>query len=137
MEKQTSTVRFLILEPDSTLRAELRKLVLDARLGEAVTVATLKDAIDILDTQVIDIVISSWDLWGHGTSLSLLKLIRGQERFKHIGFVIISEPSRDEPQKVRAARSAHTDGYLLKPVDTEILKNLLLEIAAKIPGRLD
>lgn len=133
MEKQTRLVRFLIVEHDPVIRAQLENLVVNGELGVAVSAGTLREAVDALDHESFDIIVSSWDMPGRANGLSLLKLVRAEDRLRHMGFVLLSSPSEGEPVKVRSARAAHVDGYLLKPIDEKALSNLLVEVVSKIP----
>ena len=133
MEMQTRVVRFLIVENDPAIRAQLENLVLNAKLGTTVSASSIREAVDALENELFDVIVSSWDMPGRANGLSILKLVRAEERFRHVGFVLLSSPSEGEPVKVKSARAAHVDGYLLKPIDEKALSNLLAEVASKIP----
>lgn len=130
MEKETVQARFLIVEPDLADRERLRALV-EGQFGTAQAVGTLKEALSVLDTGPVNIVISAWNLPGAGSGFSLLKLIREEKRFEKVAFILISTVSSEEPEKVRGARASQVDGYLLKPINDEVLTKLLVEILSK------
>ncbi len=124
--------RFLILESDPLVREQLERLVEGSGLGQAISVGTIREALDALDYEPVDIVIAAWNLSGQATGLNLLQMIRAEDRFRKLGFVLLSSPSEDEPSKVQAARAAHVDGYLLKPVNEVALTQLLREVGSKV-----
>lgn len=136
-QMQTRVTRFLIVENDAIIRGQLERLVLDGDLGQSVSVGSIREAIQALDHEPVHIVISAWNLPGLATGLALLRMVRGEDRFRHLGFVLLSEPSSDEGSKVRSARAAHVDGYLLKPVDEPALTSLLREVSLKVPDYSD
>lgn len=130
MEKETMQARVLIVEPELGDRERLRAIA-EGQFGSVRTVVTLKEALAVLDTEPVDIIISAWTLSGPGSGLSLLKLVRGEKRLEKTAFILISTASSEEPEKVRGARAAQVDGYLLKPINDEVLTKLLVEILAK------
>lgn len=128
---QTSVVRFLIVECDPVVRIQLEELIRGSGLGESTSVGTIREALEALDQEIFHVIISAWHLSGLASGLAFLKLIRGEDRFKPMRFVLLSEPSGDEPSKVRAARAAQVDGYLLKPIEEPVLAGLLKEITVE------
>lgn len=131
LEKNSRPFVFLIVEIDLASRAQIEGWIRDARLGEVCFAADIASVLKVLETQKIDCIIGSWDLLGLAKGISLLKLIKLEERFERIAFVMISSPSPDEAEKVRSARAARADGYLLKPLNESVMKALLAEIRAK------
>ena len=130
---QTTPKRFLIVESDPIIREQLERLVSDAELGTSVSVGTIREAVEAMDHEPFQIVISAWNLPGLATGFALLRMVRGEDRFRRMGFILLSEPSEDESSKVRSARASQVDGYLLKPVDVPALTNLLREVAMQVP----
>jgi CheY-like chemotaxis protein len=131
MPEKTQTLRFLVIDVDPAARSQLESWIVDGGLGEVIVSDNLRDGVRILDTQDITCVICAWTLLGISHGLSLLKLIKFEDRFKKIRFVMISSPSDQEAAKVKAARAAHTDGYLLKPLNEQSVRSLLIEVLPK------
>ena len=131
MEKNGRSFGILIVEIDPASRAQIESWIREAELGEIFIATEIPHALKALETGKIDCVIGTWELLGAAGGLSLLKLIKLEERFRHIAFVMVSSPSPDEAEKVRAARAAKADGYLLKPLNESAVKTLVEEIRAK------
>ncbi|MCC7441823.1 MAG: response regulator [Bdellovibrionales bacterium] len=78
----------------------------------------------------IDLIISDWDMPlmdGH----SLLTQVRGQERLKHLPFVIITSPKSKETDKVMMAAESFVDAYIVKPFRLATLQEKLDSVLAQ------
>ena len=60
----------------------------------------------------VDIIVSDWNM-PNCSGLELLKLVRGDERFSKLPFLMVTAES--EGRKVTAALAAGVDGYVVKP----------------------
>ena len=76
----------------------------------------------------IGLIISDWNM-PNCTGLELLKRIRGDKRFVHLPFVLVTAEA--EQQQVVEALKAGVDGYVVKPFTPQNLKTKLEAVHAK------
>lgn len=80
-----------------------------------------KHALQELEVNKVDFVISDWDM-PEVTGFDLLMALKNDERFRHIPFVIVTSPISSEKSKVVDAATQQVDGYILKPFRAEVLR---------------
>ena len=114
---------FLIIDPESIERAKISGFLADMGF-EPIEAERLKDALDVINTTNIDGIISDWDTPG-ANGYTLLKLLRSQERFKKIIFIMMSKVDADAQKKILQAGSLKVDGFLLKPFLKETLEAII------------
>ena len=116
--------KFLIIGCDLELRHRIRSC-LEARGHRQIYEADrVRDALDVLNSETVDCIISEWDL-PIANGFSLLKLLRGQERFKDLIYILMSEVDAQHQEKIVRAANQKVDGFLLKPFDLQTLEKLL------------
>jgi len=76
----------------------------------------------------IGLIISDWNM-PNCTGLELLKRIRGDKRFSHLPFLLVTAEA--EQQQVVEALKAGVDGYVVKPFTAEDLKTKLESVHVK------
>ena len=77
-----------------------------------------KDAMEILNSDRIDLIISDWNM-PNMTGLELLSDVRSDEKLKHIPFIMLTGESSQE--KVIEAYKAGITSYIVKPFPPDLL----------------
>lgn len=77
----------------------------------------------------IGLIISDWNM-PNCTGLDLLKRVRGDSRFKHLPFILVTAEA-EKTQIVEALQSG-VSGYVIKPFTPEALKKQLEEAFKKM-----
>lgn len=72
----------------------------------------------------IGLIISDWNM-PNCSGLDLLKRVRNNDKFKKTPFFLVTAESEKE-QVIEALRSG-VSGYLIKPFDTKVLKEKIIE----------
>lgn len=78
----------------------------------------------------IGLIISDWNM-PNCSGLDLLKRVRGDQRFKHLPFILLTAEA--EQHQVVSALEAGVSGYLVKPFNPEALKLKLAHAYLKQP----
>jgi len=100
--------------------------------GRILTAENGKEGLDYLasgakdEDQVIDLVLCDWNM-PIMTGIELLKKVRNSDKpYKNIPFALVTTVS--EKDKIIEALSFNLSGYILKPIDVQKLKELLINI---------
>ncbi len=84
-----------------------------------------RDALNQLQSSKFDFIISDWNMVPM-TGIELLKEVRGDEKLKHIPFIMITAESKTE--NVIAAQQAGVSNYIVKPFNAETLKGKMASV---------
>lgn len=77
----------------------------------------------------IGLIISDWNM-PNCTGLELLKKVRGDKRFAHLPFLLVTAEA--EQQQIVQALTAGVNGYVVKPFSPDILKARLEAVYQKL-----
>lgn len=116
--------QFLIIEQDSKLKRQISAFLESRGYRQIYEASRVREALDVLNAHSIDCIISSWDL-PLASGYSLLKLIRNQEKFKHLVYILTSEADVNHQEKILRAASQKVNGFLLKPFNLLTLERIL------------
>jgi two-component system chemotaxis response regulator CheY len=117
---------FLIIDRAPENRVLIRDFLRSLGYSNLHEASRVSEALDILNLNEIHCIISEWET-PQASGYSLLKLIRSQEKYAKLVFVLMSETESFEKSKLIQAASLKVDGYLLKPFSAETLDKLLKE----------
>jgi CheY-like chemotaxis protein len=84
-------------------------------------------ALELLQTKHIDLIISDWNM-PEMDGLELLKICKANRKLKALPFIMLT--SESDKGKIVEAVSLNVEGYLLKPIQKELL---FLKIASLFP----
>ncbi len=129
-------INFLVVDSDPALQALLQSTIHSSGYGRVAAVNDVREALVVLATGVVDFIICDWSN-ANGPELGLLKLLKAQEVYKYIPFLVTARPQKTvalESEHQRRVTAARGDGYLAKPIETEALKRSLEEILARFPS---
>jgi len=85
----------------------------------------------VLETNRIDIIISDWNM-PKMTGLELLKMVRADDRFKNIPFLMVTAES-DKDSVVQAVK-ANVTNYILKPFTPDKFKQKVDQVMENMKG---
>ena len=119
---------FLIVDDQSFMRRTIRNNLRAMKyLGEIHEAPDGKQAISILKTNHVDVIISDWSM-PEVTGLELLRYVRKSPKLKHIPFLMITaEGGRD---LVVAAVKAGVTDFLVKPFTQQTLNEKIERVAS-------
>ncbi len=83
------------------------------------------EALQKLNAANFDFIISDWNMEPM-TGIELLREVRGNEKLKHIPFIMITAESKTE--NVIAAQQAGVSNYIVKPFNAETLKGKMASV---------
>jgi two-component system chemotaxis response regulator CheY len=83
------------------------------------------EALQKLKASAFDFIISDWNMEPM-TGIELLREVRGNEKLKHIPFIMITAESKTE--NVIAAQQAGVSNYIVKPFNAETLKGKMASV---------
>lgn len=89
------------------------------------------EAIQILDSKKIDIILSDWHMPGK-TGLDLLKYVRTKKETEDLPFVMVT--TEHDKSNIFEAAKAGLKNYLFKPVSKDVLKKKLYDLAKTYPS---
>lgn len=125
LETQLGGLNALIVDRSAHGRESLSSMLFDIGVLQIQSVKLGSEALSAANKQVFDIVLTELHLEDGGTSIDLVETLRNNEWIPRtaIHFVVSAERSF---QHILSLAEYAPDDYLLKPVETETLKNRLL-----------
>ena len=112
-------MRVLIVDDYKTMLRIIRNLL--KQIGfHNVEEASDGGALEIMQSEEIDLVISDWNMEPM-TGLELLKQVRADANLKDTPFIMVTAESKTE--NVVAAKQAGVSNYIVKPFNAETLKS--------------
>lgn len=117
------TYRVLVVDDSKVMRGIIRKMlaafpgvgVIEARDG--------KEAWEVLQAEAVDVVLSDWNM-PRMKGIDLLRLVRDNEKFKNLPFVMVTAEARAVDHC--EADAALVSSYLTKPFTPESLRAALM-----------
>lgn len=125
--------RVLIVDDMGTMRKIVGKCFKELGFLDQVEAADGALAWQALTTSQppIDIIVSDWNM-PNCTGLELLKRVRGDKRYAHLPFLLITAES--EQHQILEAVKSGVHGYIVKPFSPPTLKEKLEATYQKIAG---
>lgn len=115
----------LIVDDDKTMLGILRKSLKQLKFDNFVDATDGRMALDVLRSKEIGMIISDWNMEPM-TGIQLLREVRGDDKLKHLPFIMITAESKSE--NVIAAKEAGVSSYIVKPFNAETLKSKLVSV---------
>ncbi|MEK9673503.1 MAG: response regulator [Rhodospirillaceae bacterium] len=115
----------LIVDDYQTMLRILRNLLRQLNFKNIDEASDGSEALKKLRGKPFGLVISDWNMEPMA-GIELLREVRGDEKLKHIPFVIITAESKTE--NVIAAKQAGVSNYIVKPFNAETLKGKLISV---------
>jgi len=123
--KDWSTLHVLLVDDIKSMRSMIRGLLFKVGLQKVSDAADGFEALSVLKQEKIDLIVSDWNM-PKMDGLELLKAVRGDEKYKHIPFLMITAENRKE--NVIDAIQAGTSEFIAKPFTDGTLREKLNKI---------
>ena len=118
-------MNILVVDDYKTMLRILRNLLRQLNFSNIEEASDGNAALKKLRDVSIDLIISDWNMEPM-TGIELLREVRGNEKLKHIPFIMITAESKTE--NVIAAQQAGVSNYIVKPFNAETLKGKMASV---------
>ena len=118
-------INILIVDDYQIMLRIVRSLLTQLGFNNIDEASDGSSAITKIQEKKYDLIISDWNM-ENITGLDLLKNVRGNETTKNIPFIMVTAESKVE--NVIAAKQAGVSNYIVKPFNTETLKEKLVSV---------
>lgn len=122
-------LKVLVVDDFATMRKVVRNLLKQIGFENIVEAEDGVNALKILKSQKIDMVVSDWNM-PNMTGLELLKAVRADDELKTIPFLMVTAEALQE--NVIAAIKAGVNNYIVKPFTADMLNDKIKKILEKI-----
>ena len=122
-------MKFLVVDDSPTMRRIVCNALRDIGYNEVVEAEDGQDALEKLDAQPFEFVITDWNM-PNMNGLDLTKTIRSHAQFGELPILMIT--TRGMQEDVIAAMQARVNNYIVKPFTSKILQekiDMILKIA--------
>lgn len=128
MPADPSKIKFLVVDDFSTMRRIVKNILRQLNFNNIVEADDGASALDILQKEKIDMVVSDWNM-PKMTGLELLKAIRGDDALKDIPFLMVTAEAQQE-NIIEAVKSG-VSNYIVKPFTAETLGQKINQVFNK------
>lgn len=118
-------MNILVVDDYKTMLRILRNLLRQLNFSNIHDASDGADALKVLRDSSIDLIISDWNMEPM-TGIELLREVRGDDKLKHIPFIMITAESKSE--NVISAKEAGVSNYIVKPFNAETLKSKMVSV---------
>jgi len=115
----------LIVDDYKTMLRILRNLLKQLNFNNVDEATDGTMAMEVLGQKDFGLVISDWNMEPM-TGIQLLRLVRADDKLKHLPFVMITAESKSE--NVIAAKEAGVSNYIVKPFNAATLRSKLVSV---------
>ncbi|GKT07344.1 response regulator [Desulforhabdus sp. TSK] len=115
----------LVVDDFSTMRRIVRNILRDLEFKNILEAENGSSALDILNSQDVDLVVSDWNM-PKMTGLELLKSVRATDRLKNIPFLMVTAEAQKE--NIVEAVKAKVSNYIVKPFTAATMAEKLAKI---------
>lgn len=123
-------VSILVVDDVNSIRVHVRELLKSFGFKKVTIAQSSQDALTILASEKIDLVLADWHMDGSTTSgLDLLKIVRSIEAYRAIPFVLVTGESTKE--YVLQAIQAGVDDYVVKPLTLVQIQSKVYSVLLK------
>ncbi len=115
----------LIVDDYKTMLRILRNLLKQLNFNNVEEATDGTMAMEVLGQKDFGLIISDWNMEPM-TGIQLLRLVRADDKLKHLPFVMITAESKSE--NVIAAKEAGVSNYIVKPFNAATLRSKLVSV---------
>ena len=120
----------LIVDDSKMQLVMIEKILRDLGYKNIEPALSCDDAIKILESKKIDLILSDWHMPGK-TGMDLLKHVRAKKESASIPFVMVT--TEHNKSNIFQAAKAGLQNYVFKPVSKDVLKKKLYDLAKVFP----
>jgi len=125
MEDVNRNMKILIVDDSRTMRRIIKKFLNNNNFDNLVEAAHGKKALDILQSDSIDLIISDLNM-PVMDGLELLEIIKGNDRTRDIPFIMLTVEAIQKT--MNKAIALKVDSYIVKPVGESLFINEMLRV---------
>ena len=118
-------MKILVVDDYKTMLRTLHNLLKQLNFSNIDEAMDGTEALQKLRAENFGIVISDWNMEPM-TGIELLREVRGDEKLKHLPFIMITAESQSE--NLIAAKEAGVSNYIVKPFNAETLKGKMANV---------
>lgn len=119
----------LLVDDQRSMRQLARYALEEMGIGEVVTAANGREAIDQLSRRRFTFILSDWNM-DEVDGLTLLRVVRSHPQTEKIPFIMITGQS--DREEVRKAITAGVNNYIVKPFDMMSLRKKIEGVMGKL-----
>ena len=120
-----TSIKILIIDDFATMRRIMKNILKQLGFKNLVEADDGTTALNILESQKIDLIISDWNM-PKMTGLELLKKLRASTEYKKTPFLMVTAEA--QKQNVIEAVQAGVSNYVVKPFTAEAISDKLKKI---------
>lgn len=120
-----TSIKILIIDDFATMRRILKNILKQLGFKNLVEADDGTTALNVLESQKIDLIISDWNM-PKMTGLELLKKVRASTEYEKIPFLMVTAEA--QKQNVIEAVQAGVSNYVVKPFTAEAISDKLEKI---------
>ncbi|WP_319576296.1 response regulator [uncultured Desulfobacter sp.] len=120
-----TSIKILIIDDFATMRRILKNILKQLGFKNLVEADDGTTALNVLESQKIDLIISDWNM-PKMTGLELLKKVRASTEYKKTPFLMVTAEA--QKQNVIEAVQAGVSNYVVKPFTAEAISDKLEKI---------
>lgn len=120
-----TSIKILIIDDFATMRRILKNILKQLGFKNLVEADDGTTALNVLESQKIDLIISDWNM-PKMTGLELLKKVRASTEYKKTPFLMVTAEA--QKQNVIEAVQAGVSNYVVKPFTAEAISDKLKKI---------
>ncbi len=117
--------RVLVVDDFPAMRRLLRNALRELGVSEIHEATNGKEAMEILEAEGIDLVLSDWNMPGM-SGLDLLVWVRTSQEFRHLPFIMVT--AEGDKMNVVEAIKHEVSNYIIKPFTAEILEAKIRQV---------
>jgi two-component system, chemotaxis family, chemotaxis protein CheY len=122
-------IPILVVDDSQTVRLNVRSFLRAMGFSDIDLAEDGSVALEKLRARGYGLIVSDWTM-DRVDGYELLKTVRDDVKLKHIPFIMIT--ASNEPEKVRLAKQAGVNNYIMKPFSIAVLKQKLEAVLGRL-----
>jgi two-component system chemotaxis response regulator CheY len=119
MTQRCKDLHFLVVDDSKSMRRIIIRTLKEMGCAEAHEASSAHIALDLLDREHVDFIISDWNMPGM-KGIEFLIHVRAADKYKDLPFLMVSAEAKTE--NLMEAIKAGVSNYLTKPFTPELLQ---------------
>lgn len=120
-------MKILIVDDSKTMQRLIEKTVKELGYDDLLLCDSAKAALDVLKEEKLDLILLDWHM-PEMSGLELLRILKSDDSLKGIPVIMLTV--ENEMGNVSTAIESGAEGYVLKPINKELLLTRLKDIEA-------
>lgn len=120
-------MKILVVDDSKTMQRLIEKTVKELGYDDLFLCDSAKSALDVLKEEKLDLILLDWHM-PEMSGLELLRILKSDDSLKGIPVIMLTV--ENEMENVSTAIESGAEGYVLKPINKELLLTRLKDIEA-------